>query len=43
MGSGLTIQSSIQLGFYLALAAGSFIVLLAIGGFVIYRKRNNPS
>jgi hypothetical protein len=43
MGSGLTIQSSIQPGFYLALAAGGLIVLLAIGGFVIYRKRNNPS
>jgi hypothetical protein len=43
MGSGLTIQSSIQPGFYLALAVGGFIVLLAISCFVIYRKRGNPA
>jgi hypothetical protein len=43
MGSGLNLQTSIQLGFYLALAAGSLIALLAIGGFVLYRIRDNFS
>jgi hypothetical protein len=43
MGSGLNLQSSIQPGFYLALAAGGLIVLLAIGGFHVIQKRDNPS
>jgi hypothetical protein len=41
LGSGLIVQSSIQRGFYLALAAGGLIILLAIVRFALYRNKAN--
>lgn len=41
LGNGLFIQCSIQPGFYLALAAGAFIVILAIIRFMLARNHTN--